>query len=276
MFYFRAGGLYSSTNDLSKLARAILKSTLLSPVETRRWLKPRANTASLMSSVGAPWEIQRVTRSTLDNVVVDLYTKSGSTGIYNSLVVLIPDYEVAFTVLTAGDVSTLVSMLSEMVAETFLPMIYQISKEEAAGAFGGTYKSSGAINSSFSLSTDDGPGLLVARWISNGTDVLAGYEHLGNVMVKARIYPTGLRSPATGGNSTAQVSWRGIFQSVPVINSTYRPRQIFNEDCDNWFGIDAITYGSNGLDDFVFQVDQNGNALTVEPRALRIQLTKKT
>lgn len=227
-----------------------------------------------MSSVGAPWEIESITRNTSDKEVIDLYTKSGSTGIYNSLIVLIPDYEVAFTVLTAGDVSTLVSMLSEMIAETFLPVIYLVSKEEAAVAFGGVYESPGA-NSSLSLIEDDGPGLLISNWISNGTDLLAVYEKIGGVIVEARIYPTGLKSSAMSGNSTADVSYRGIFQPVPDTNSTYRHRQIFNEDCTTWFGVDAVVYGHNAVDEFVFQVDRHGKALSVEPRALRIHLAKK-
>lgn len=217
-----------------------------------------------------------MTRNKSDNEVVDLYTKSGNTGIYNSLLVLVPDYEVAFTVLTAGDVSTLVSMLSEMIAENFLPVIYQISKEEAAVAFGGIYESTGANNSSLSLIEDDGPGLLIKDWISNGTDLLAAYEQLRGAKVQARIYPTGLSSPATSGSSTAEVSYRGIFEPVPAVNSRYRHREIFNEDCATWFGVDAIAYGHNAVDEFVFQVDQHGNALSVEPRALRIHLAKKS
>ena len=266
--------MYSSTNDLSKLAKAILKSSLLKQIETRRWLKPHANTASLQASVGAPWEIQRVVRNTSDKEVVELYTKSGSTGLYNSLLVLIPDYEVTFTVLTAGDKSLLVTMLSEMIAETFLPVIYQIGKEEATVAFGGMYKSVGSINTTLSLISDGGPGLLVDRLISNGTDLLAVFQKLEGLMIEARIYPTGLINPAGSNNSTAEVSWRSIFRTSLASNSTYTPIEIFSQDCVSWFGVDATTYGNNGLDDFVFKVDQHGKVISVEPRALRIDLVK--
>ena len=226
--------------------------------------------------MGAPWEIQRATRDTLDQGIVDLYTKSGSTGTYNSIIVLIPDYDVAFTVLVAGDVSRLVNMLSEMVAQAFLPTFYRISKQEAAGAFGGVYQSTGAVNTSLSLIEDDGPGLLVEKWISKGTDLLAAFQPLAGAVAQARVYPTGLRSPAKGNNSTTEVAWRGIFQPLPAANSTYRHEEIFNNDGDTWVGVDAVTYGRNSLDEFVFQVDQNGNAISVEPRALRIDLVKRS
>lgn len=266
--------MYSSTNDLSKLAKAILKSSLLKPVETRRWLKPYANTASLQASVGAPWEIQRVVRDTSDKEVIELYTKSGNTGLYSSLLVLIPDYEVAFTVLAAGDEPLLVTMLSEMIAQKFLPVIYQISKEETTGAFGGMYKSTGSINTTLSLIRDDGPGLLVNRMISNGTDLIAVFQKFGGFIVEARIYPTGLTNPVGSNNSMAEVSWRSIFRTSPILNSSYTPIEIFNQDCVSWSGVDATTYGNNGLDDFVFQVDQHGKAVSVESQALRIALAK--
>lgn len=229
--------------------------------------------------MGAPWEIERVTRNTSDNEVIDLYTKAGSTGIYNSLLVLIPDYEVAFTVLTAGNVFTLADMLSEMIAETFLPVIYLVSKEEAAVAFGGVYESPGA-NSSLSLIVDDGPGLFISNWTSDGTDFLSVYQEIGYGKVEARIYPTGLKSSVMSGNSTAEVSYRGIFQSaqesVPDPKSRNRHRRIFNSDCATWMGVDAVVYGHNAIDDFVFQLDRHGKALSVEPRALRVHLTKKS
>jgi hypothetical protein len=35
-----AGGMFSSPNDVATLGRAIMKSSLISPAMTRRWLKP--------------------------------------------------------------------------------------------------------------------------------------------------------------------------------------------------------------------------------------------
>ena len=249
---------------------------MLSPVETRRWLKPHANTATLERPVGAPWEIQRVVRNNSDKEVIDLYTKSGGIGLYSSLVVLIPDYEVAFTILAAGNVSSLVGMLAEIITETFLPVIYQISKEEASRAFGGVYTSTSSTNSSLSLISDEGPGLLINKWVSNGTDLLKVYQQLAGGAAQTRVYPTGLSSPTKSGSSTSEVAWRGIFQSASVANSTYRPKQIWNNDCAPLFGVDVLEYGHNSVDDFVFQLDQRGSAISVTPRAFRINLERES
>ena len=52
-----AGGLYSSTADLRIIGKSILNSTLLTPAQTRKWLKPLSFTADPHVAVGAPWEI---------------------------------------------------------------------------------------------------------------------------------------------------------------------------------------------------------------------------
>ena len=54
-------------------------------------MKPVTHTSSLTSSVGAPWEIFRMK---IPRGVVDLYTKGGDIGVYSSLLVLVPDYDV--------------------------------------------------------------------------------------------------------------------------------------------------------------------------------------
>lgn len=97
-----AGSVYSSTNDLTKLGRAILQSTLLRPSQTRRWLKPQAHTASLELNIGAPWEIVRLSDRTPDGRAVDLYLKGGGLGQYQTLLALIPDYDVVMTFMSAG------------------------------------------------------------------------------------------------------------------------------------------------------------------------------
>jgi CubicO group peptidase (beta-lactamase class C family) len=40
-----AGGYYSSINDMKKIGKAILNSTILTPALTRRWMKPHSFTA---------------------------------------------------------------------------------------------------------------------------------------------------------------------------------------------------------------------------------------
>jgi hypothetical protein len=52
--------MYSSSGDMSSLGRAILRSTLLKPAMTRRWLKPTSFTSDPKALVGMPWGIRRI------------------------------------------------------------------------------------------------------------------------------------------------------------------------------------------------------------------------
>jgi hypothetical protein len=189
-----------STKDLSSLGRAILKGTLLKPVQTRKWLKPQTHTASLRATVGAPWEIYRLPGLTQDGRVIDLYTKNGGIGRYTSLLVLVPDYAIGITLFAAGDGSP-VGILSEQVLGAVLPLIEQVGKKQAAARYSGSYdfQSSELSNSSSAveISVDKGPGLVVTRWISKNKDVLQGYQDLFGTKsgyTDLSLYPTGLET----------------------------------------------------------------------------------
>lgn len=65
-----AGSIYSSTGNMVKAGQAILGSKLLTPAQTRRWLKPMSQTGVLSSAVGAPWEIRHL--SLLDQRVTQI------------------------------------------------------------------------------------------------------------------------------------------------------------------------------------------------------------
>jgi hypothetical protein len=187
--------MYSSSNDLAKLGRAILNSTLLPPVQTRRWMKPVAHTSSLKLSVGAPWEIFRVETP---RGVVDVYTKSGGIAAYVSLLVVVPDYDIGWVILTAGRTpGSVQNIFANSIVDVFLPAAEAAAKDEATAVFAGTYRASGGLNSSIVIVTDGNPGLGVQRLISNGTDVLEAYlEYVGlsstENSVSVRLYPTNL------------------------------------------------------------------------------------
>lgn len=265
-----AGGIYTSTRDLSNIARAILKSTLLSPTQTREWLKPDTHTASLEFSVGKPWEITRVDSLTKDHRVVDLYTKNGGIGLYGSLLVLVPDYDVALTVLVAGATDP-GSQLASLILEAFLPVIERVGKRQAATLYTGSYESNSS-RSVLNITVDDGPGLCVNEWMSNGKDILQSFkafraDETGGVDL--RLYPTGLKN-------ADEVSFRGILQVLPVddsANSQTSDGNIFSKSC-TWSGIDGFQYGLNAADDFLFHVDDFGSANSVEPRILRQTLRR--
>lgn len=52
--------MFTSAGDMSSLGRAIMRSTLLKPAVTRRWLKPFAFTSDHKSLVGMPWGVRQI------------------------------------------------------------------------------------------------------------------------------------------------------------------------------------------------------------------------
>ncbi|GLI78573.1 hypothetical protein PoHVEF18_006891 [Penicillium ochrochloron] len=257
-----AGGIFSSAKDMSTFGRAILNSTLLPRSTTRRWLKPITHTSSLDYAVGAPWEIL----SFGNERPIDLYTKSGDIGTYSCVLSLNPDHNAGFVLLGAGN-STHVSLAlaSDLVAESLLPALEQASKNQAHARFAGTY-ALGTGNSSISITTDDGPALAVTSWVNNGTNMLPSYMALNGItdpsMLDIRLYPTGLESPG-------QLSFRAVIP--PPLPSGVGP---FSSSCISWVTVDSQVYGNVGIDEFVFNLDGKGNAVSVSPRVLRTVLSK--
>src|SRR5690349_10833062 len=98
-----AGNMYSSVSDISALGRAILKSTLLRPAQTRRWLKPAALTSELVAGVSYPWGVRRIVLPEANGKrTVDAYNKAGRVGYYGSLLNLLPDWDVGFSIVIGG------------------------------------------------------------------------------------------------------------------------------------------------------------------------------
>lgn len=247
---------------MATFGRAILNSTLLPPAITRRWMKPASHTSSLDYAVGAPWEIL----SFGNERPVDLYTKSGDIGVYSSVLALSPDHSVGFTILGAGDNShESLALASDLVSAILIPALEQSAKNQAHQRFAGTYALANT-NSSITLTTDDEPGLLVTNWINNSSSMLTAFMVLNGIrdpsQLSIRLYPTGLESPG-------KISFRAV--TPPALPPGIGP---FTSSCITWVTLDSHVYGNVGIDEFVFNVDQSGNAVSVSPRALRTTLKK--
>ncbi|KAL6910108.1 beta-lactamase/transpeptidase-like protein [Trichoderma evansii] len=262
------GGLLSSTKDLVEFGRAIFGNKQLTSLETLRWMKPGSLTSSTTFFVGAPWEIIRTRSGIKTGSLVDLYTKSGSVGVYNSLLVLIPDYQVTLAILAAGpDAPTALNIATETAIQTLLPALDNAAKAESCSKFCGEYAPAGASrDSSLVISTDDGPGLLLKEWTHQGHDLIAAGQAYSNATrggeIKAlRLFPTGLRS----GN---QAAYRAIIDIIPY---QFNPSvdYVFDPQANLWGTPDQLVYGGIAIDDFVFHLDSRGSSAAVEPRVLR-------
>jgi hypothetical protein len=268
----RAGGIYSTLADLTTLSRSILSSSLLTPTQTRRWLKPISHTANLQYSVGAPWEIWRLTLDS-PSKVFDLYTKDGGIRQYTSQLTLAPDYGVGYVILEAdGGVSSngvgvANGALILWINELLFPALEAAAREQADSNYAGHYTSPHpALNSSITIGVDsDQPGLAVTEIVSNGTDLFAvvGSQLLGVPAedVSLRLYPTGLESGNVG-------AWRAVWEA----KTAPTPQPPFG--CGSWGGVDSIQYGGVALDDFVFITGGDGKAVGVNARILRAGLKR--
>lgn len=227
-------------------------------------MKPKSHTSSLDYGVGAPWEII----SFGNERPIDLYTKSGDIGVYSSVLALSPDHNVGFTILGAGaHTHVSLALASDLISAILLPALEQSAKTQASKRFAGTYALSKG-NSSISIATDDGPGLSITHWINNSTDMLKSVATLNGIsdpsQLSIRLYPTGLESPG-------QVSFRAVVP--PPLPSGIGP---FTSSCITWVTVDSQVYGNVGIGEFVFDVDAEGDAVSVSPRALRTVLQRTT
>lgn len=277
--HHRSGGLFSSVHDLSEFGKAILGNKQLSSMETRRWMKPQAHTASWSLSVGAPWEILRTRTGTTSGRPVDLYTKYGSIGLYSSMLILIPDFNIAVSILAAGsDASLAVTMATETTVQQLLPVLENVAREQANRNLGGDYApTDAATNSSLTIGVDDNlPGLVLKQWISHGADVMIALsifaQGLGRQIKGVKLHPMDLSTKdSTCGKKQ---SYRAIIETVPQHYDATVPR-VNDPNAIEWTMLDAFRYGGISIDDFVFHIDANGVASSVEPRVLRETFKRK-
>jgi len=267
----RAGGYYSSQSDYVKMGQSILQASLLSADSIRQWMKPVVFPSNMNEAVGMPWEIVRIPN--LVDHTFDLYGKSGDVFSYSTMFALARDWEVGFIILAAGnDTTTAVSALSDVLTHTIFPALEDTARSQAQEKFAGTYVSSEVgMNSSITLTTLPGePALVVERWISNGTDFKAAIAAFESATegVDIRLYPS-LLDQTTSGNGEL-LGYRAVIEAI----STSPPGAIFSTNCISWFTVDALNYGSVGIDEFEFEM-KDGKVVSLSPRALRISLGKK-
>jgi hypothetical protein len=235
-------------------------------------MKPMAHTSGQALSVGAPWEIWRTRSNITTGHAVDLYTKGGSIGLYNSLVVLIPDYQVAVSILIAGPEGSVIQAIAETVAQMFIPIIHQSTREEATKNLVGSYVANDNLNSSMMLKADD-LGLIVEKWINNGSDLLDLIETYSQItngghVRSVRLYPTDLEDHI---GEEIRVGYRVLFD----VSTGEKPgARVFDQSLNSWGQIDQVTYGKTGVDDVVLEFDEDGSAVSIEACVLGVKLFK--
>ncbi|RSL55093.1 hypothetical protein CEP54_009529 [Fusarium duplospermum] len=287
------GIMLSTGSDMATIGQSILSSSLLSPVVTRRWLKPVSNTPDSHFSIGMPWEIRRIeipavpgtSSKTSGTRLVDLYTKNGGVGAYSAQMALSPDHGLGFTVAIAGrppmsgpDQRTLeMNIINNMVTDIMIPAFEVAAAEQAIKNFAGTHI---ATDNSMEMKIgglDGHMGLGIQNWTSGDLDLLVTYyaalstvEYVSRTSPRAslRLYPIGLH----GGGKVAFRGVYGLNTNESVFGSRDEP---WLGGCGAWAGVGEPPYGNVGLDDFVFDVDEDGRATAITARGARKTLQRK-
>lgn len=245
---------------------------------------------------------------------VHTYNKAGSIGSYFSLLALIPELDIGYTILVAGDPPPGLTMdIAEALTATYFPTLVHVARTQANTTYGGTYTYTGTaltsassnittplpsnstlhakypltntttpLNSTLTLTVDSGPGLALTRWISNGTDML--YVSVALASNLSSEYWDTLRpsvrlyptglEDAVPANGTNKGGKKVAFKAVFEDVGGPAFNGTYKADCATWVGVTGAVYGSRPLDLFVFEVDAGGRVVGVENGALRVGMEK--
>lgn len=279
-----AGNYYSSINDMLAFGISVLKNLQLSPVRTRRWLKPLTSTSASHLLVGAPWEIYRLMNVTNDGRMIEIYTKLGNIFDYNSNFVLVPDYDLVIQVFSAGPETNAITVMAATMAalKHLLPALDEAGKDETRTSHTGTFVDT-VSNSSITLSLDDeNPGIRVSNWTVRGVDVVGSLPIIATAFIGGPVggeAPTRLRIYPTGLETENQSSWRGVWTAGT-------PEELVEIDslflwpmgtCFTWAQVDRTQYGLQSQDHFIFtfEHDKNGkSAISLELPFYRVTLRR--
>jgi len=235
------------------------------------WTSSRTN-----SAYGMPWEILRTTK-TADGHPVDVVTKGGSLAGYYSTILLLPEYGVGLSLLSATPDQKILFELRELVVGEVIRELDGLVREVVKGQYEGIYTlekddseedDNAATNSSITIKVDDkGPGLLLTSWILNNTDFLPTYGLLKQMPKnldawEARLIPTNLEDGET---------WR----LTAILKKEHRDESgIFSDYC--FTDVDGIIYGGWSLEEFHFLKGGEGEGMKgVRIRGARTELVKR-
>ncbi|KAJ4251206.1 hypothetical protein NW757_006752 [Fusarium falciforme] len=258
--YDLTAGLYTTPEDLAKFIRSILRHDLLSASRTDLWLKPTSFLSTAQGAVGMPWEIYRVSDVTPSPRPVDVYTKAGDGVLYAAYIVIIPEYNVGITINVAGSDSYAAGRdILDLVVQEVVRYFESLACEQARNRYTGKYTNG---KGSLVLIVDQGPGIKIAEWTSQGKSLLEAWTAIsgGNdPNVDARIYPV-----------CENERWRVVFEAV---NNQRSVTGIYKDYCANWFSVDQFRYQGLPVDEIDF-VTEDGMIKGLSAPGLRQQLSK--
>ncbi|KAG2009348.1 hypothetical protein GB937_007751 [Aspergillus fischeri] len=292
------GGLYSSTHDMSIFLRYVLSNYKDIADAKLNWLLPVSFTAGMGSYYGMPWEIFRTDRILLPDDkrrtrTVTFFTKGGGVPGYRTIILLVPEYDLGITVLTAGD-ETFPEVIVEMVTVPLIRAADALAARQVKETYVGRYTSPPTrehmANSTLTLTYTPTHGLEINEWTLNSTDMLSFIsKHFQSPKITkfhAQLIPSGLYR---GDKQLGEV-WR----IAAVMHREFPPASVLGRwsghasNADSWSGfapvseefcisdVDNIMYAGSPLSEFIFwdRDEKTGMFGKVELPAFRINLTR--
>jgi hypothetical protein len=209
-----------------------------------------------------PWEIYRVSDLTPSPRPVDVYTKAGDGVLYAAYIVIIPEYDVGITINVAGlDNYAAGRDLLDLMVQEVVRYFENLAREQARNKYTGKYVND---KDSLVLTVDQGPGIKITEWTSQGKPVLKAWAAIsgGNdPNVDARIYPVGENE-----------RWRVVLEAVTSQRSM---TGIYKDYCANWFSVDQFRYQGLPVDEIDF-VTEDGVIKGLKVPGLRQELSKSS
>lgn len=257
------------------MLRWILKNGLSSRLNS---FAPSFYAVGSHSLIGMPWNIFRTTailspsnRPTTFNTVV------GTLGPYTAVVVVIPEYDLAFSLMMNGALGHPHGIL----ANISFPLIRAADEwawTSVRDVYAGRYEAMAEqkINSSITFSQSSEWGLYISEWISNGSSILPVMERLtakksgGGPRWVFQVVPTLLEKEGREGFAGRRVvdeEWRWTY----LLDGP--AEQGWNDWCLSSF--DPVTYAGQPLARLVFRRDmESGAVLGVDLGGYNITLKK--
>jgi CubicO group peptidase (beta-lactamase class C family) len=264
------GGIYSSTNDMSKYLRYIL-THYNAIAKGVNWLFPASWSTGMNSFYGMPWEIFRTDKALQESKrPVTFVTKGGALPGYVSKITLLPEYGLGITILVGcqDNDCDLLDTLQENVTISVVRAAEEVVWADAESVYGGKYAAlDETLNSSISFSASPSRGLTLETFVSNGTDivsdVVAQYLVRTSRPWRTQLVPTLLNKDEDRHQGEI---WR---TAVAIEKQDGEARGVWDDDCTT--DIDGPMYAGRAINEIVFWHEDD----VVEMPAWKVKMKRK-
>ncbi|KAF2105592.1 beta-lactamase family protein [Lophiotrema nucula] len=264
------GGIYSSTEDLSRYLRYIL-THYNGITHAANWANPVSPAEGIYSFYGMPWEIFHTDKILRDSRrMVRFVTKSGGLPGYFTIIMFLPEYDLGITILTAGSEPYLLHKLLEAVTVPIVRAAEELAIQQLNQHYVGSFSSEDeGLNSSLRLQADH-RGLVMTEFISNSTDLFKSpfWDIVGAPQDRdwyLQGVPTMLYSDEKNKKGE---KWR--FNIAEYRNS--QNTAIWDDFCIT--NLDTALYANLPLNELVFWADDDGVIEAIELTGFRSKLIR--